>query len=147
VEEMPALQEQIEKTKSDIVWQWKRWNIEYNPEKSTIKSWWQEVKIEEKNGKYFVNWLNYWFNRIKEMLWIANFRNWARAKFPSKKIAYDWDLFNSSVSFKNTLVIKESWPKSDTMLIARWDLEMYCPTCKNDDLVKKIANRLNNEVR
>ena len=125
VQEVPELQRKIEETKSEVVWQWKRGNIEYNPEKSTIKSRWQEVKIEEKNGKYFIKWFNYGFTNLKEMLRVANFRNWARAKFRGKTIAYDRDLFNSSGSRRYTLVVKESWPKSDTMLISRWDLEGY----------------------
>jgi hypothetical protein len=56
---------------------------------------------------------------VKELVWIANFRNWAKYKFPGREIEYDRDLFNSSFSFKYTLVVAESWPKSDTMLIAR----------------------------
>jgi len=140
------IQKLIEGTKDDIVWQWKRGNIEYNPEKSTIKSWNNEVKVEEKNWKYYLNWLNLAFSNVKELVWIANFRNWAKYKFPGREIEYDRDLFNSSFSFKYTLVVAESWPKSDTMLIARWDLENYCPMCKSDDVVKKLAVRLNTEV-
>lgn len=146
VQTVPELQRKIEETKSDIVWQWKRGNIEYDPEKSTVKSWWQEIKIEEKNGKYLIKWLDYWFTNLKEMLWIANFRNWTKNKFSWKKIKYDFDLFNSSFSFKNTLVVSESWPKSDTMLIARGDLENYCSSCKNDEFVKSLATWLNAEV-
>lgn len=146
VQTVPELQRKIEETKSDIVWQWKRGNIEYDPEKSTVKSWWQEIKIEEKNGKYLIKWLDHWFTNLKEMLWIANFRNWTKNKFSWKKIKYDFDLFNSSFSFKNTLVVSESWPKSDTMLIARGDLENYCSSCKNDEFVKNLATWLNAEV-
>ena len=147
VQEVPELQRKIEETKSEVVWQWKRGNIEYNPEKSTIKSRWQEVKIEEKNGKYFIKWFNYGFTNLKEMLRVANFRNWARAKFRGKTIAYDRDLFNSSGSRRYTLVVKESWPKSDTMLISRWDLEGYFPACKSDSVLKSLAEWINREVK
>ena len=147
VQAVPELQKKIEETKSEVVWQWKRGNIEYNPEKSTIKSRWQEVKIEEKNGKYYIKWFNYGFTNLKEMLWVANFRNWARAKFRGKTIAYDRDLFNSSGSRRYTLVVKESWPKSDTMLIARWDLEGYFPACKSDSVLKSLAEWINREVK
>ncbi len=147
VQEVPELQRKIEETKSEVVWQWKRGNIEYNPEKSTIKSRWQEVKIEEKNGKYFIKWFNYGFTNLKEMLRVANFRNWARAKFRGKTIAYDRDLFNSSGSRRYTLVVKESWPKSDTMLIARWDLEEYFSACKSDSTLKKLAEWIDKEVK
>ncbi len=147
VQEVPELQRKIEETRSDVVWQWKRGNIEYNPEKSTIKSRGQEVKIEEKNGKYYINWFYYGFTNLKEMLWVANFRNWARAKFRGKTIAYDRDLFNSSGSRRYTLVVKESWPKSDTMLIARWDLEEYFSACKSDSTLKKLAEWIDKEVK
>ena len=146
VREMPKLQKEIEDTKSDIVWQWKRWNIEYNPEKSTIKSRWNEVKVEERNWKYYLEWFNHAFRNIKELLWVANFRNWARDKFPGKRIEYDRDLFNSSGSLRYTLVVKESWPKSDTMLIARWDLEKYFPDCTSDSVLKSFAEWINREV-
>ena len=146
VHEMPKLQKEIEDTKSDIVWQWKRWNIEYNPEKSTIKSRWNEVKVEERNWKYYLEWFNHAFRNIKELLWVANFRNWARDKFPGKRIEYDRDLFNSSGSLRYTLVVKESWPKSDTMLIARWDLEKYFPDCTSDSVLKSFAEWINREV-
>jgi hypothetical protein len=80
------------------------------------------------------------------MLRVANFRNRAKDKFHGKKIEYDWDLFNSSWSLRYTLVAKESWPKSDTMLIARWDLEQFFPACKSDVILKKLAEWINNEV-
>ena len=147
VQQVPELQKKIEETRSDVVWQWKRGNIEYNPEKSTIKSRWQEVKIEEKNGKYYINWFNYGFTNLREMLWVANFRNWARAKFRGKTIEYDRDMFNSSGSRRYTLVVKESWPKSDTMLIARWDLEGYFSACKSDSVLKNLAEWINKEVK
>ena len=146
VQEIPEIQRKIEDTKSDIVWQWKRWNIEYNPEKSTIKSRWNEVKVEEKNWKYYLEWFNHAFRNIKELLWVANFRNWARAKFSGKRIEYDRDLFNSSGSLRYTLVVKESWLKSDTMLIARWDLEKYFPDCTSDSVLKSFAEWINREV-
>ena len=146
VKEIPALQKKIEETRDDVVRQWKRWDIIYDPEKWTIKSWWKKVKVEEKNWKYYIENLNTPFSSLKEMLRIANFRNRAKANFSGKKIEYDRDLFNSSVSLRYSLVAKESWPKSDTLLIARWDLENYCPSCKSDDLVKKLANRLNSEL-
>jgi hypothetical protein len=63
--------------------------------------------------------LNLAFSNVKELVWVANFRNWAKYKFSGRKIEYDRDLLNSSFSFKYTLVIAESWPKSDTMIIAR----------------------------
>ena len=147
VQEVSELQREIEETRSDVVWQWKRGNIEYNPEKSTIKSRGQEVKIEEKNGKYYINWFYYGFTNLKEILWVANFRNWARAKFRGKTIAYDRDLFNSLGSRRYTLVVKESWPKSDTMLIARWDLEEYFSACKSDSTLKKLAEWIDKEVK
>ena len=146
VHEMPKLQKEIEDTKSDIVWQWKRWNIEYNPEKSTIKSRWNELKVEERNWKYYLEWFNHAFRNIKELLWVANFRNWARAKFSGKRIEYDRDLFNSSGSLRYTLVVKEPWPKSDTMLIARWDLEKYFSACTSDSVLKSFAEWINREV-
>ena len=147
VQQIPELQKKIEETRSDVVWQWKRGNIEYNPEKSTIKSRWQEVKIEERSGRFYINWFNYSFANLKEMLWVANFRNWARAKFRGKTIEYDRDMFNSSGSRRYTLVVKESWPKSDTMLIARWDLEKYFPGCKSDSVLKSLAEWINREVK
>ena len=80
------------------------------------------------------------------MLRVANFRNWARANFRGKKIEYDWDLFNSSWSLRYSLVVKESWPKSDTMLISRGDLEWFFPACKDDTVLKKLAEWINKEV-
>ena len=146
VKEIPALQKKIEETRDDIVWQWKRWNLVYDPEKWTLKSRWKKVKIEEKNWKYYIENLDASFSSLKEMLRIANFRNRAKANFSGKEVEYDRDLFNSSVSLRYSLVVKESWPKSDTMLIARWDLENYCPSCKSDDLVKKLAKWINSEL-
>jgi hypothetical protein len=56
-------------------------------------------------------------------------------------------LFNSSGSRRYTLVVKESWPKSDTMLIARWDLEEYFSACKSDSTLKKLAEWIDKEVK
>ena len=146
VKELPDLQKKIEETRDDVVWQWKRWDIVYDPEEWTLKSWWKKIKIEEKDWKYYLENLDTSFSNLKEILRIANFRNRALAKFSGKEIEYDRDLFNSSMSFRGTLVAKESRPKSDTMLIARWDLENYCPSCKSDDLVKNLAKRLNSQL-
>lgn len=146
VKEVPELQKKIESRRDDVVWQWKRWNIEYNPEKWTLKSWWQEVKIEEKNGKYFIEGFNHTFTDVKVMLWVANFRNWAKAKFPWKTIVYDWDLFSSSWWFRYSLVAKEPWPKSDTSLIPRYSLEVCFPACKDDEVLKAFAEWINKEV-
>lgn len=146
VKEVSELQKKIEARRDDVVWQWKRWNIEYNPEKWTLKSWWQEVKIEEKNGKYYIEGFNHTFTDVKVMLWVANFRNRARAKFHWKTIAYDWDLFSSSWSLRYTLVAKEPWPKSDTSLIPRYSLEVYFPACKDDEVLKAFAEWINKEV-
>ena len=84
VKELPDLQKKIQETRDDIVWQWKRWDIVYDPEKWALKSWWKKVKIKEKNWKYYIENLDTSFSSLKEMLRIANFRNRAVTKFSGK---------------------------------------------------------------
>ncbi len=146
-EEMVDLQKEIENTAKDIEWQDKRWDIKYDPEKKTLKSRSQSVKIDlVEKWKYKIKGLDIEFTDLKEMLWVANFRNRAVKTYPNEVIEYDWDLANTKWSRRNTLVVDRSVFESDTMLIPRWALEEYYPACKDDNVVKKLAKRLNSEV-
>ncbi|MDO4713549.1 MAG: hypothetical protein Q4B28_02645 [bacterium] len=48
------LQAQIEKTQSEIVWQGKRGDIRYLPEKSALKSWGNAVVFEQKGEQFYL---------------------------------------------------------------------------------------------
>lgn len=52
------LQEQIEKTKQDVVWQGKRGDLIYLPEKSALKSWGNEQTFEKKGEKFYLQGLD-----------------------------------------------------------------------------------------
>jgi len=58
VRKVNPLQKKIEKTAEDIVWQDKRGNILYDPEKSLIQSWGSNIKLTEKADKYYLKDLN-----------------------------------------------------------------------------------------
>lgn len=137
---IPQLQAKIEKIGEDINRKWKRWDIKYDTEKSVIRSRWKEVKVElltENNIK--LKWLDLELT-LQDWIWLANFKNWIKNKYPDKKITFERSYINRSLSFGKTFHV------DDTMLITRWDLENLCPICNNDEIVEKITEWLNQNM-
>lgn len=77
IKKVNKLQKEIEEESDNLVWQWKRWNIVFDPETSEIKSRWTAVKIKEKDGKYTIDGLQYSWD-LKEILFLSNFVNWVQ---------------------------------------------------------------------
>lgn len=127
------LQKQIEATEPDIVRQGKRWNIIYDPEKSTLKSRWKEIKLTENLGKYYLQWLNIALN-IKDALRIANFANWAKKTYKGRKISFESEWLHDA------LVVKwEGTFSDDIEIISQDDLIKYCSLTKDDLIVEQLA--------
>jgi hypothetical protein len=131
------MQRIVEETEWKIHWKWQRWNIEYDWERNVIKSWWRTVKVDrisERNIK--LSWLDLtlW---LEEWIWLANFKNWLKKTYGTKKVEFKRDLINRNFNFKKTFVV------DGVMLITRWDLENRVSICSDDKVMEKIAEWLN----
>ena len=157
VTESVNVQKIIEDTAKNIERQNERWNIIYDPVKKTIKSWWNEIKIDvshaERNSRLTrkektvveckLDWLPENLD-IREWLRLANFRNWARKKYKWKKIEV-WK--GKHVVWKDTLVVDAD--PSDwfwTRIITREALDKNLPTFNSDEWRKKIAEWLTDQI-
>ena len=155
-EETVNVQKIIEDTAKHIERQNERWNIVYDPEKKTIKSRWNEIKIEvssrERESVFSwekkvvveckLDWLSDKLD-IEEWLWLANFRNWARKKYRWKKVEVwkgkHWPLW------KDTLVV-DAWWMFWTRMITREALDKNLPTFDSDEWREKIAKWLTKQI-
>ena len=157
VTESVNVQKIIEDTAKNIERQNERWNIIYDPVKKTIKSWWNEIKIDVSHAerksrltrkeKTVVECKLDWLPEnldIREWLRLANFRNWARKKYKWKKIEV-WK--GKHVVWKDTLVVDAD--PSDwfwTRIITREALDKNLPTFNSDEWRKKIAEWLTDQI-
>ncbi len=126
------LQQQIEERKDNIVWQWKRWNIIFDPETSEVKSWGVATKIEEKNWKIsFAEWKI--SGSVEEMLWLINITNriqWEyliqhpefKGKFQSDWIEIE---VNDGVVFDTTILSTEAIKQNFPYLNNKQKLEQF----------------------
>lgn len=136
------LQHQIETQKDTVVWQGKRWNIEYLPKSSEIKSRGHKVKFEQKADKFMLSGLSLELS-LHEMLWLANFRNRCVSKYHGQKVEFKTDFTSLEIlklRFQPTLVI------DGTTLVKRSDLEAKCSALKDDAMVQKLADWLTKEL-
>lgn len=137
----PQIQKQIENTMKNIDWRYKRWDLKFDPETSTLKSRKKQTKIIFP-GSWLANtikldWLDLNLS-LKEWLRLANFRNRVKFNYPNWKVEFGKDLWNRNFSFRKTFKV------DGTMLIARWDLvDKYCSICKEDSVMEKITEWLN----
>ena len=138
----PEIQRQIENTMENVDWRYKRGKIKFDPEKSTLKSWGKETKIIFKEDwnidTIYLDGLDLELP-IREWLRLANFKNWIKYNYWNKKVEFWRDMINRKLSWRKTF--KVDW----TMLLARWDLEKYCPVCESDEVMEKLTEWLNND--
>lgn len=139
------LQQRIESTQSNVVWQGKRGNISYLPEESALASRGHQVSFEQQGEKFRLKNLEIWLS-LKELCRLANFRNRCMHTYKGKKIELERWFLNTNGAWGILPSFKKTWYVDNTMLIARGDLEEYCPICKNDTAMKKITTWLNNQL-
>lgn len=136
----PEIQKQIENTMKNVDRRYKRGQIKFDPEKSTLKSWGKETKLIFKEDwnidTIYLDGLDLELP-IREWLRLANFKNWIKYNYWNKKVEFWRDMINRKLSWKKTF--KVDW----TMLLARWDLEKYCPICESDEVMEEITEWLN----
>ena len=147
------MQKIIENTAKNIERQNERWNIIYDPEKKTVKSRWNEIKIEvssvekksrlSKEKKTVVECQLDWLPEkldIEEWLRLANFRNWARKKYKWEKIEY-WYWSHQMIFARETLI------HGRTRLIEKDTLEKKLTSFNSDEWFEKIAEWLTEQVK
>lgn len=135
------LQQKIEGTRKKIDWKWERWNLEFDWSSRSIKSWWNAVKVAEREfymreqpERIILEWLDLPLY-LEEWVWLANFKNRFKHSYPGQKVEYKTDIKNKKfMNFWKTFVVK------DKTLVARRDLPVY----RNDKEMEKIAEWLNN---
>ena len=146
-EESINLEKIIEDTAKEIERQNERWNIIYDPEKKSIKSRWEETKIDISNRNIEIIWVSTkwliiteckleWLEDIlgiKEWLWLANFANRAKHKYKWKKIEV-WK--GKHVVWKDTIIA--NWKR----IISREALNNNLPSFNSDEWREKVAEWL-----
>lgn len=134
----------IENTMPELDWRWKRNAVVYDPEKSTINSRNNEVKvtIEDKWWKtlYYIEHLDIWFENIGDFVRMANFRNWL--KYENLSNHYYW----INIEFKANKLRTPTFVRDNTTLIGRDTLISNCSICESDANMTKLTNWLNNEL-
>lgn len=157
VDEIVNVQKIIEDTAKDIERQNERWNIVYDPQKKTIKSWWNEIKIEV-NYKESKSWLTRkektvvgckldWLSEsldIEEGLWLANFRNRVRKKYRWKKIEVWYG--QHTFIWKETLLVDAGGYIFWYRMIERETLDKNLPTFNSDEWRREIAEWLTEQI-
>ena len=141
IQQINPLQEQIEATSPNIVWQNQRGNIIYDPERSLLKSRWHAIKLAEKSGKFYLDKLDLWLS-LKEALRLANFANWIKKTYKRVRIAFEIEELHDALVAKNQGVF---W--SDTEIISQDTLKERCPIAKDDAVAKKIASWLTEMIK
>ena len=141
IKQINPLQEQIEATSPNIVWQNQRGNIIYDPERTVLKSWWHTIKLAEKSGKFYLDKLDLWLS-LKEALRLANFANWIKKTYKSVAIAFEIEGLHDALVAKNQGMF---W--SDTEIISQDTLKERCPIAKDDAVAKKIASWLTEMIK
>lgn len=141
IKQINPLQEQIEATSPNIVWQNQRGNIIYDPERAVLKSWWHTIKLAEKSGKFYLDKLDLWLS-LKEVLRLANFANWIKKTYKRVRIAFEIEGVHDALVAKNQGMF---W--SDTEIISQDTLKERCPIAKDDAVVKKIASWLTEMIK
>ena len=141
IQQINPLQEQIEATSPNIVWQNQRGNIIYDPERTVLKSWWHMIKLAEKSGKFYLDKLDLWLS-LKEALRLANFANWIKKTYKRVSIAFEIEGLHDALVAKNQGMF---W--SDTEIIAQDTLKERCPIAKDDAVAKKIASWLTEMIK
>ena len=135
------IQSQIESAMKKVDWRYKRWQIIFDPQTSTLNSWGNKTKLilpEDWNLEaIYLDKLELNLT-LKESLRLANFRNFLKFTYWNKKVEFWVDLVNKNLSWRKTLKI--SW----TMLLTRTDFVKYCSICESDEVMEKIAEWLNN---
>lgn len=123
----------IRRTAENIDWSWKRWNIEFDWETNTIKSWWWWVKVEFINGDNIrLEWLDLSIP-LDQLVRLANFKNWLKYTFWTQKVKYTrW--------LKSRL---RTFFVENTKILHRYALERFCPICENEANGKKVEEWLN----
>ena len=141
IQQINPLQEQIEATKPNIVWQNQRGNIIYDPERALLKSRWHAMKFTEESGKFYLDKLDLWLS-LKEALRLANFANWIKKTYKRVRIAFEIEELHDALVAKNQGMF---W--SDTEIISQDTLKERCPIAKDDAVVKKIASWLTEMIK
>ena len=141
IKQINPLQEQIEATSPNIVWQNQRGNIIYDPERAVLKSWWYTIKLAEKSEKFYLDKLDLWLS-LKEVLRLANFANWIKKTYKRVRIAFEIEGLHDALVAKNQGMF---W--SDTEIISQDTLKERCPIAKDDAVVKKIASWLTEMIK
>ena len=141
IKQTSPLQQKIEKTLPNVVWQGKRGNITYDPDKSLLKSRGQKIELKEKSGKYYLQDLDYPLS-LNDALWLANFANWAKQNYKWVKIAFERELLHDA------LVVKDQGVTGDDIEIISQDtLKTHCSAAKDDTFCTRIAIWLTNVVK
>lgn len=139
--QMSAVQKQIEAQMSEVVWQGKRWNLMYDPEKSTISSRKNQTKVEIKNNKLYLQGLDLVLT-ASELAWLANFRNWIRHEYFGRTVAFEIE------GVHDALVVKWKTQYADDIeLISQDTFARYCPIGKDDAVMKRISVWLNSGLK
>ena len=141
IQQTNPLQEQIEATSPNIVWQNQRGNIIYDPDRSLLKSRWHAMKFTEKLGKFYLDKLDLWLS-LKEALRLANFANWIKKTYKRVRIAFEIEELHDALVAKNQGMF---W--SDTEIISQDTLKERCPIAKDDAVAKKIASWLTEMIK
>ena len=141
IKQINPLQEQIEATSPNIVWQNQRGNIIYDPERAVLKSWWHTIKLAEKSEKFYLDKLDLWLS-LKEVLRLANFANWIKKTYKRVRIAFEIEGLHDALVAKNQGIF---W--SDTEIISQDTLKERCPIAKDDAVAKKIASWLTEMIK
>ena len=141
IKQINPLQEQIEATSPNIVWQNQRGNIIYDPERAVLKSWWHTIKLAEKSEKFYLDKLDLWLS-LKEVLRLANFANWIKKTYKRVRIAFEIEGLHDALVAKNQGMF---W--SDTEIISQDTLKERCPIAKDDAVAKKIASWLTEMIK
>lgn len=141
IKQINPLQEQIETTSPNIVWQNQRGNIIYDPERTVLKSWWHMMKFTEKSGKFYLDKLDLWLS-LKEALRLANFANWIKKTYKRVRIAFEIEGLHDALVAKNQGMF---W--SDTEIISQDTLKERCPIAKDDAVAQKIASWLTEMIK
>lgn len=141
IKQINPLQEQIEATSPNIVWQNQRGNIIYDPERAVLKSWWHTIKLAEKSEKFYLDKLDLWLS-LKEVLRLANFANWIKKTYKRVRIAFEIEGLHDALVAKNQGIF---W--SDTEIISQDTLKERCPIAKDDAVAQKIASWLTEMIK